>query len=469
MVTVAVWDDPNDDGDPSDAVLLATASAPVSAGSIDSDVFQTVPLGVNVVTDGIFFAGASVYGGDFDYPIPMDNTAAGTGRSWIASNLGMPADLAVLTANSFGPVPIAISGCGDADLMLRIDCDPCVECSDSHAGVSEDSLGCLLGPSGRIGWLVRYGDVGFCQRVSAVRTTFGSLAGAMITGMYTPAPGDTVTVAVWDDPNDDGNPIDAVLLGSATVPISMAAVNTDVMQLVPLPSPVQASGVFFAGATVSTPFGGSGQFPAPEEGLLPVSGRAWSACNAGPINMVTLSANTFLIPEAIDYLLGIDCGSCVAGTPFCFGAGGMGSTPCPCGGVGAAGNGCPNSGNGAGANLAASGVASLTADTLQLSGTGMPSKSCFYYQGTAMQSGGAGIVFGDGLRCAGGVPVLLGYRLNMAGASMFPGMMGVPISMAGGVMAPGTRTYQVTYQDTVAFCTPSQFNHTNGVSVFWGL
>jgi hypothetical protein len=57
----------------------------------------------------------------------------------------------------------------------------------------------------------------------------------------------------------------------------------------------------------------------------------------------------------------------------------------------------------------------------------------------------------------------------MAGASMFPGMMGVPISMAGGVMAPGTRTYQVTYQDTVAFCTPSQFNHTNGVSVFWGL
>jgi hypothetical protein len=160
----------------------------------------------------------------------------------------------------------------------------------------------------------------------------------------------------------------------------------------------------------------------------------------------------------------------VSGLPYCFGDGS--GTPCPCGNAGAAGNGCANSANALGANLVASGIARIGGpgiDTLVLAGSGMPSKSCFYYQGTNRHNGGAGIVFGDGLRCAGGVPVLLGYRLNMSGASSFGPPLGPSVSMAGGVMAPGTQTYQVTYQDTAAYCTPSQFNHTNGLNVCWSL
>jgi hypothetical protein len=153
-------------------------------------------------------------------------------------------------------------------------------------------------------------------------------------------------------------------------------------------------------------------------------------------------------------------------TAFCFGDGS--GTACPCMNTGSAGNGCPNSTNPAGANLAASGSACLSTDTLVLMGSGMPLKSCFYYQGARMQNGGAGLAFGDGLRCAGGVPVLIGYKFNSAGASSYPGPFDPLISTVGGVMGPGTRTYQITYQDTAAFCTPAQFNHTNGVSVTWG-
>src|SRR5690606_27479256 len=84
---------------------------------------------------------------------------------------------------------------------------------------------------------------------------------------------------------------------------------------------------------------------------------------------------------------------------FCFGDGS--GTACPCGNSGAAGRGCANSVDASGARLAASGAASLTNDTLVLSGSGMPNSSALYFQGTTQISA----PFGDGLRCAGGTVV----------------------------------------------------------------
>ncbi|MBL8863781.1 MAG: hypothetical protein JNK02_17460 [Planctomycetes bacterium] len=151
--------------------------------------------------------------------------------------------------------------------------------------------------------------------------------------------------------------------------------------------------------------------------------------------------------------------------PFCFGDGS--GTACPCGNTGAAGNGCAHSANANGANLAASGASSLSADTLLLSGTGMPNSSALYFQGTTQQSGGAGVAFGDGLRCAGGTVIRLGTKFNASGASQYPGVGDPSVSVRGLVGAPGTRTYQVWYRNAAAFCTPDTFNLTNGILVTW--
>ncbi len=158
-----------------------------------------------------------------------------------------------------------------------------------------------------------------------------------------------------------------------------------------------------------------------------------------------------------------------SGTPatgFCFGDGS--ATACPCGNAGAAGNGCANSMNANGAHLGGSGLARVTSDTFVLNGTGMPNSSALYFQGVTQQNGGAGAVFGDGLRCAGGAIIRLGTKINVTGASQFPAVGDPSISVRGMVPgAGGLRTYQVWYRNAAAFCNPETFNLTNGVQVTW--
>jgi len=153
------------------------------------------------------------------------------------------------------------------------------------------------------------------------------------------------------------------------------------------------------------------------------------------------------------------------GTQFCFGDGS--GTACPCGNSGGPGNGCANSINSNGAHVVATGSSSLSADALVLWGSGMPNSSALYFQGTFQVSGGAGAVFGDGLRCAGGSLVRLGTKLNVGGASSYPGGGDAAISVRGLVTVPGTRTYQTWYRNAAAFCTTSTFNLSNGISVSW--
>jgi hypothetical protein len=151
-------------------------------------------------------------------------------------------------------------------------------------------------------------------------------------------------------------------------------------------------------------------------------------------------------------------------TPFCFGDGS--GTACPCGNTGSTGNGCASSVNPAGAHLAASGTPSIGNDTLSLNGTGMPNSSALYFQGTAQSGGGLGVVFGDGLRCAGGSVIRLGTKVNVGGSSSYPGGS-TPISIKGNNAAGNTRTYQIWYRNAAAFCNPETFNLSNGGQVVW--
>jgi hypothetical protein len=151
-------------------------------------------------------------------------------------------------------------------------------------------------------------------------------------------------------------------------------------------------------------------------------------------------------------------------TPFCFGDGS--ATACPCGNAGAVGNGCASSVSPSGAHLAGTGNPSITNDTLTLDGTLMPNSSALYFQGTSQTAGGAGTVFGDGLRCAGGTVIRLGTKTNVGGASSYPAGS-TPISIKGANSAGNVRTYQCWYRNAAAFCTPSTFNLTNGVQTTW--
>jgi Tol biopolymer transport system component len=153
-------------------------------------------------------------------------------------------------------------------------------------------------------------------------------------------------------------------------------------------------------------------------------------------------------------------------TPFCFGDGS--GAACPCGNEVPTGTatGCATS-LGSGGRLISSGVASLSSDTFVLTGSQMPNSSVLYFQGTVHEAQGAGIVFGDGLRCVAGSVVRLGTRTNVGGASQYPAAGDVPISLRGQIAAPGERAYQAWFRNAAGFCTSATFNLTNALSATW--
>ena len=167
-----------------------------------------------------------------------------------------------------------------------------------------------------------------------------------------------------------------------------------------------------------------------------------------------------------EWALCLYAGECGAGTPYCFGDG-TGAT-CPCSNSVAAGvrTGCRNS-LGVGASLRATGVAQVTADSVTLVGTGMPNSAALYFQGSAVDALGDGVVFGDGLRCVAGSVVRLGTKFNTAGGSQWPAAGDPSVSVRGVVPAGATRNYQVWYRNSGVFCTASTFNLSNGLSVTW--
>ncbi len=148
-------------------------------------------------------------------------------------------------------------------------------------------------------------------------------------------------------------------------------------------------------------------------------------------------------------------------TSYCFG---NTAAACPCGNFGAPGNGCRNSLFVPGANLTATGTASVSADTVLLTGTNMPNSSVLYFQGTTQ----VGAIFGDGLRCVGGMVIRLGIKTNVGNMSSYPTGLDLPVSVKGALPpAGGTRFYQGWYRDAAAFCTPATFNLTNGIAITW--
>lgn len=147
------------------------------------------------------------------------------------------------------------------------------------------------------------------------------------------------------------------------------------------------------------------------------------------------------------------------GTPYC-----DCTTTAPCANNGAAGEGCANS-TGAGAILWASGSDSISAADLVLRGSQLPpGEPGLYFQADSASGGGAGAIFGDGLRCAEGSVVRLGVVVSSAGGDS---ATSADLVALGGVSAGDLRRYQLWYRDPVGSPCGSHFNLTGGLELTW--
>ena len=159
-------------------------------------------------------------------------------------------------------------------------------------------------------------------------------------------------------------------------------------------------------------------------------------------------------------------------SPFCLGDGS--GTPCPCGNSGAPGRGCENSSSTGGAMLTATGTASLASDSLVLTASGeRPTVLTIVLQGN--DSAGP-LLFGDGLRCAGGILKRLYAKVSVAGVVTVPQGGDLPVSARSAALgdiipAGASRFYQTWYRDSVAgFCPDppgKNWNASSGLAVVW--
>ncbi|MDP6538845.1 MAG: hypothetical protein QF903_12885 [Planctomycetota bacterium] len=146
------------------------------------------------------------------------------------------------------------------------------------------------------------------------------------------------------------------------------------------------------------------------------------------------------------------------GTTYCFGDGA--GTACPCGNAGAAGNGCANGTYADGSHLDATGTTAASGLAFT---QGTPNQPMLFFQGVNAVNGGMGIVFGDGLRCAGGSVVRLNVEvMDSNGDTNLSGT----IQSNGGGGAPGeSRYYQGWYRDPALSPCGASFNLSNGVQI----
>jgi hypothetical protein len=151
-------------------------------------------------------------------------------------------------------------------------------------GTQENAIGLTQG--GGVVWLNRFNVQSGLQNITAVSLAWGQVAN-----------GTAAQVLVYRDPNNDGNPTDAVLLTQAPTVVQNS--DTDIFTKVNIPSTnVGAVGnAFFVGAVIMH---AGGQFPAAIDQDSGSMGRSWIAGAAGAAaNIMNLGANP-LPPGVID-------------------------------------------------------------------------------------------------------------------------------------------------------------------------
>lgn len=140
-----------------------------------------------------------------------------------------------------------------------------------------------------------------------------------------------------------------------------------------------------------------------------------------------------------------------------------GGIECPCGNNGAPGEGCDN-GSGAGGLLSASGVPSVSNDTLTLTASQIPQVPGFFLAGSLTAGGEAGVAFDNGLRCIN--PTSWLEKLDNGGSIPLPSAP--PLSLITAAAPGDTMVFQYWHRNAGGPCRAG-VNATNALEVTWGL
>ena len=137
------------------------------------------------------------------------------------------------------------------------------------------------------------------------------------------------------------------------------------------------------------------------------------------------------------------------------GAGDGSGLPCPCGNAGGPGEGCASS-LGRGASIGRYGTVRVGLDDMRFVGEQLiPGGLVMLFSGRRSLGAGAGIPFGDGIRCTGGGVRRHGSRVaDSAGIATW----GPGLAAQGAWNVGVTRYFQVWYQDTGSSPCGSGFN-----------
>ncbi len=166
------------------------------------------------------------------------------------------------------------------------------QCPDYSSGVASAGIGSVTG-----GTYVPMIYVDCLPSIGTIEVQFGRV------GLTVPVDGLPLTLAVWDDPTDDQNPADAVLV--ATIPIAGGVTgghtgrwqSYDLTAL--LGNPIATTGGMFLGAAV-TYTAGSGVGPSSIDFSTFDQGRMWMGGRypslPGPFDFANIAANSFLNP-----------------------------------------------------------------------------------------------------------------------------------------------------------------------------
>ena len=141
-------------------------------------------------------------------------------------------------------------------------------------GTRETSVS--LSGSGELCWMHRYDALPGHERIVSISTQWEDVAN-----------GRPARVFVWEDPNDDGDPGDAVLLTQQAVTVQNS--NAGLFNEYQLSQPVTVRGVFFVGAAVQQL---PGELPCPADtSSLYVAGRTFFVGDFQSFDPVNLTAN----------------------------------------------------------------------------------------------------------------------------------------------------------------------------------
>lgn len=175
---------------------------------------------------------------------------------------------------------------------LTLSLSALAQCPDYSSGVASAGIGSVTG-----GTYVPMIYVDCLPLIGTIEVQFGRPGSAV------PIDGDPLTLAVWDDPTDDQNPFDCVLVATIPIPAGITGGHTGQWQtydlVALLGNAIPATGGMFIGAAV-TYAAASGHGPSSIDFSAFDQGRMWMGGRypslTGPYDFVNIGGNSFLNP-----------------------------------------------------------------------------------------------------------------------------------------------------------------------------